>query len=667
MIRCFWKGLLLAAGAALALVGCGTSADVPPPKGYVSGSSDSPSSSSTPAAAKTVLQTGKAEENVVFKLGDLIEPFTPPKLEDLDKTVEWVAKPVLDPLQLLRDRQAKEEPLTTAATALQLRNETKADNDKILSALGRLSADDKEVNWDATMQWHAFGDVNSTNPLLVSSIVEADVQKFIGPDVITFDWAFEHFASRETVESWHTSKDGLYDKVVLRDDLTWSDGKPFTANDVAYSFQVLMTKAVPVPAVRQYASQLKWVEAYDDRTLVYFHKVPLATNSQNLNFPIIPKHAYVDSLPSDPTMTRDSKHVKLEDEPVVSGPYVIQSRKRGTEIVLERREGYYMHGGKQVRAKPYFKSIRFRIQTDPATALLALKAGDLDEMEITPEQFKTQTNDAEFYKLNTKVYATEWTTFHFLWNCKSPLFNDKQVRTAMSYAFDHQELLDTLLFKLCEPSTGIYHPTSRWAPEKPAQPYRQDLDKAEELLDAAGWQDSNRDGVRDKLIDGKRVDFKFTVITPNRPDRVAICQLLASSLDKIGVKCTPAAMEFQVVIEKLQKHDFQAAFGGWGSGTDPDTSENIWATGQNRNYAQYSNPEVDRLFVAGRRELDPARRPAIYQKIHELVWEDQPYTWLYYRNSFYGFNKSLRGYVFSPRGPYHYSPGFSSIYKTAQP
>jgi ABC-type transport system substrate-binding protein len=98
------------------------------------------------------------------------------------------------------------------------------------------------------------------------------------------------------------------------------------------------------------------------------------------------------------------------------------------------------------------------------------------------------------------------------------------------------------------------------------------------------------------------------------------------------------------------------------AGTDPDTSENIWATGAGRNFIGYSNPEVDRLFAEGRRELDRAKRAEKYARIQEILHDDQPYTWLYWRNSFYGFSKSLRGYVFSPRGPYHYSPGFGSLW-----
>lgn len=652
--------------AALLLVsaGCGCTGEMSEPVA-TNGDTQTGGSKDGKAGGESVAKATTPEAAVPFKLGDMIEPFTPPPLEELEKSVEWKDMPVLDSMELMRQRQAKETPQVSVAEALQLKNDSPENNEKIKSALGRLPADESAVNWDATMQRHAYGDVNSVNPLLISSVVEFDVQGLIGFGLFGFDWNFDNFASKDAVVSWQASKDGLYDKVVMRDDLTWSDGEPITAHDIAYSFQVILTKAVPVPAVRQGTSQLKWVEAYDDHTLVYFHKESLATNVHNVNFPIIPKHAYEATLAADPTLTRDPKHVALEDKPIVGGPYIISSRSRGTDIVLQRREDYYMHKGQQVRDKPHFKTVRFRIQSDPSTSVLAMKAGDLDEMELTPEQFKTQTDDADFYKLNTKAYATEWTSFHFLWNCKDPLFSDPRVRTAMSFAFDHEELLKVLQFGMCEPCTGTYHPTSKWAPKTPPKPYVQDLDKAEELLDEAGWADSNGDGIRDKTIDGKRIDFRFTVITNNRPDRISICQLLKRSLDQIGIDCDVNAMEFPVVIDKLQKHDFQAAFGGWGSGTDPDTSENIYATGQNRNYGEYSNPEVDKLFVEGRRELDPEKRPAIYAKISMLLWDDQPYTWLFYRNAFYGFNKDLRGYVFSPRGPYNYGPGFSSIYKTA--
>ncbi len=233
----------------------------------------------------------------------------------------------------------------------------------------------------------------------------------------------------------------------------------------------------------------------------------------------------------------------------------------------------------------------------------------------------------------------------------------------MSYAFDYKEMLDKLFYGLYEQSNGIFHPTAWMAPKKRLPFYKQDLDKAEELLDQAGWQDHDNDGIRDKKIDGKLVKFEFSIICPTIPDRIKLCTLLKENLAQIGVICNVRPLEGTVMQEKQLKHDFQAAFGGWGTGTDPDTSDNIWATGEGRNFGYYSNPKVDELYKQGRLEFDRKKRAEIYARIHTLIYEDQPYTFLYFRNSFYTFNKKLRGFNYSPRGPYHYGPGFSSIYK----
>src|SRR5690606_31422038 len=137
---------------------------------------------------------------------------------------------------------------------------------------------------------------------------------------------------------------------------------------------------VPVPAVRSGTDEIRWIEAYDDHTLVFFHKESLATNVWNVNFPVIPKHVFEESIDEDPTLQDSDYHVKYERNPVTGGPYVISSRTPKQEIVLTRRDSYYMHDGKQVRPKPYFREVRFRIIEDVNTALLALKNGEVEEM-----------------------------------------------------------------------------------------------------------------------------------------------------------------------------------------------------------------------------------------------------------------------------------------------
>jgi len=362
-------------------------------------------------------------------------------------------------------------------------------------------------------------------------------------------------------------------------------------------------------------------------------------------------------------MARSAHHAKLEDHPVVGGPYELVRRSRNQEFVVRRRENYSNPHGKQVRSKPYFKEIRVKVIEDFNTALVALKGGQIEEQLLRPEQWVNQTNDASFYKRNTKVTAVEWTEFHFVWNTQTPFFSDKRVRKAMSYAMDYDELLKVICQDMYQPAQGPFHPTSWLFPKEGPQPYKQDLKLAANLLAEAGWTDSDGDGILDKMIDGRRVPFEFTMLTYQTESGVMAATLMKMSLDQIGIICHVKPTEFTVLIDREQKHRFEAAMGGWGSGTDPDGTRNSYATGEARNYGMYSNKRVDELFQQGLRELDLDKRAAIYAEIHMILWEDQPYTWLFYRNAFYAFSKKVRGYNFAPTGPYLFSPGIHSIYK----
>jgi len=599
----------------------------------------------------------------------LREPIGSPPLAELDRAAEWQDRPVLDGMDNLRSQQDSEQPPPIPVEqALALRNTSDVENEQILNSLGRAApADGAGIDYDATFVRHVGGDLKSTNPMLRSSITEAEYHAmtgFNGGNLITYDRDINYFAPAATIASWQTSKDHKLNKIVLRDDITWSDGKPITAYDVEFSFKVIMSSAVPILSLRQGVDQFRWVQAYDDRTVVIFHKDAFATNDDTLaNFSIIPKHVYENSIADDTTLARSEYHTRLEDHPVVGGPYELTRRVRNQEFVVRRREDYYMFNGKQVRPKPHFKEIRTKAIEDFNTALLALKAGQIEEMYLRPEHWYTQANDAEFYRRNTKVHAVEWTAFHFVWNQKTPYFADRRVREAMSWAYDYKELLNTICRGLYQPCQGPFHPTNWAFPKNGPPPYHQDLDKAEDLLDEAGWTDSDGDGIRDQMINGRLVPFEFSLLTYQTETGLQASVLLKESLEKIGVICHVKATEFTVLVDSVQNRTFEAAMGGWAAGTDPDTTANIFATGETRNYASYSNPRVDELYEKGRREFDPEKRAAIYSEIHTTLWKDQPYTWLFYRNSFYAYSKKLRGYVFSPTGPYLFDPGMMSIYK----
>ncbi|WP_437186346.1 peptide-binding protein [Planctomicrobium sp. SH668] len=637
-------------------------------------SSSAPSTDSSPDQQESSGEAaGKekpaATEGSTAETEVLLEPFTPPSLDELNSATTWEAQPVLDATALLKKHFAENPPEMSLDEALKASNTNPEMNRKILSALGQPPSSPEEVDYEARASRHFSGELGSTNPLMMSSVVDFDYHSLTGFGLFSFDWNLIPFGAAEAIVSWDSSKDKLYDKVVLRDDLTWSDGTPITAHDIAFTFQAIMNPKVPVRAVRSSTSELKWVHAYDDRTVVFFHKKSLATNSENISFPILPKHIYEKAIAEDPTLRTSAANVAMESNPVVGGPYKLVKRVRGSEILLERRDDWFMHNGQQVRDKPYLKEIRFRIIEDPNTALLALKSGEIEELRLRPEQWMTQTGGADFTNRNVKVHGREWTYFYFGWNMSKsvPFFQDQRVREAMSYAFDHNEFLQNICYGLYEPGQGIFHPTAWMAPKPTPTPYTQNLDKAEDLLDAAGWEDSDGDGYRDRKINGKVQKFEFTVVVAAGSETgLKACELLKSNLDQIGIVCHIKPVEYVVMQDLTQKHQYDAMFGGWGTGTDPSTNKNLWTTRaireNGRNYGEYSNSKVDELFEKGEVTFDRDERAKIYAEIAAELWKDQPYTWLFYQQGFYGFSKNWRGYMFSPRNPFGYSPGFMSVW-----
>jgi peptide/nickel transport system substrate-binding protein len=623
----------------------------------VCGISASAAAPAEPADAK------KPAESQSFKLGDLVEPFTPPSLAELDKSADWQDMPVVDAMAELRDQKKKEPPLVSIAKALRMRNDSPEANKKILSALSVVPPPDgKGVNFNATIGRCEIMDLASTNPLLANSFAEFEFTDLTGFGLFNFDWNMVPFAAADSVVSWKTSKDHLEDKVIIRDDLVWSDGKPITAHDVAFSFKAIMSSKVPVPAVRAGTDQLKWVEAYDDHTLVYFHKAAQATGVWDVNFPIIPKHIFEKSIAEDPTLTTSAYHTQQQLHPIVGGPYELVNWNRGSDLLLRRRDSYFMYNGKQVRDKPYFKEVRFNILEDGNTRLLALKSGRIQESEIEAEQWQTQTSGPDYYDNNTKAFGNEWLYMYIGWNLKTPFFADVRVRQAMACTMNYDEMINDLCYGLYPRCHGIFAPDAWMYPKKPLPLYEQNLDKAEKLLDEAGWVDTDGDGIRDKEVNGVRIPFEFNLTVSQKPDRIDICNLFRENLDSIGVICHVVPMEAAVFQQRVQNKKYEAEMAGWGTGTDPYLTKDLFGTGEERNWGSYSNPKVDELYKAGLVEFDRQKRAEIYGKIANLIYADQPYLFLYNQNRFFGFSKMLRGYRFSPRGPYGYAPGFSSLW-----
>lgn len=582
--------------------------------------------------------------------------------EQAQKSGGWIPQPVLSSYDLSYDFFNPDKPHLSVEEAAKLKNDSPEANRKIIEAYQRFpnrknmkpEEDCPQVDYDAEFHRHISADATSFNPLFFNSTADAEIISYTQTSLLTLRLdTMEYVGSSDSIVSWDSSADHRMDKIILRDDLLWSDGTPLTAYDFEFSYDVIMSSAVPIAAVRSGTDMLLGVKAYDERTLVFFHQEPSPISPLNISYYVIPKHIYEKSIFEDPTLVRSPYHQKQEHQPVTSGPYVVEKHIPQSLIVLKRRENYYLVNGKQVREKSFFNRIHFQISPDSATAFMQMQNGDIEVMDFMPEQWLTQATTDEYYARNTKASASSWTYFALWFNLSEdcPFFQDIRVRQALSYAFDYEEMLKVHRKGLDSQCRGTFAESAPFFPKNANLEFMtQDYVKARTLLREAGWVDSDRDGILDKEWKGKRIPFSFTIQTSNKPERIELCNLFARCLRHLGIECTVQSMEFNVMCQRQIQHKFEMFMGGWGAGSDPYSGQNIWGTGEGRNFISYSNPEVDRLYAEGLREFDRQKRAEIYQKIHVHLYQDYPCIWLFNLDASAGFNKNLRGVGFYYRG-----------------
>jgi peptide/nickel transport system substrate-binding protein len=503
------------------------------------------------------------------------------------------------------------------------------------------------------------GSPNTLNPIFVSSLYEFTVVDTLYTGLFTFDKEMTWRPNEEIVEKYEESANLTEFTVKMKQGYTWHDGKPLTAHDVVYSWKEILDPQVPCPSQKSGTDQIYQCIALDDYTVKFVQKKPMATARWNLSFPIIPRHIFEKHKAEHPDLKTGEYYNQQSRQPIGSGPYKMIEWKENDKIVVERWEDY---AGK----KPYFKRIVFRIIPDVNVTLLSFEKETVDVIRrLSPQQFAKETNSESFAKVGYKAWGVQWAFAYIGWNMdgSNPFFNDKRVRFAMTHALNIPLILDKIFYNLATPCYGNYHPDS-WMYNPQVEHLGFDLEKSKEFLDQAGWKISEEDGWRYKEIDGQKIKFEFTLTlsqgSSTAPKMAAIYQ---EDLKKLGVEMKTRTLEWATFLQSIRKHEFQAETAMWGTGTDPDMGWNLWRTeeySKGRNYGGYSNERVDELFVKGRHEFDFEKRKKVYQKIHKIVYGDQPYTWIYNAPILSAFNKRIRGVQFSPRGIYGFDPSFAA-------
>ncbi|CAN5657951.1 peptide-binding protein [soil metagenome] len=334
-------------------------------------------------------------------------------------------------------------------------------------------------------------------------------------------------------------------------------------------------------------------------------------------------------------VARDAKYL------IGSGPYVFDNWKTGQAVTLKRNENFWNKDNKP----NYAKQIVFKIIQDQNAAVVAAKNKEIDYMfVIQPADFFENVKNPEQFQIK-KALVLEPTYVYIAWNNNRPFFSDKKVRLALGYAVDRQSIIDNLLFGAAVPIQSHIFYKSKFINDKLA-PIPYDLEKAKQLLDEAGWKDSDGDGIRDKMIDGKKVDFRFTFMNNNNPKRKKVMLVVIESLKQIGIRAELQEYEWSVFLDKLKKHDYDACYAAWQLSVTPDDPYQIFHSSQSEgdgsNHVVYKNPESDKLLEENRVTFDDVKRKEILDKWQEIIYDDQPYTFMWTETSRYFYSDRFR-------------------------
>jgi peptide/nickel transport system substrate-binding protein len=441
-------------------------------------------------------------------------------------------------------------------------------------------------------------------------------------------------------EKYEVSKDGLEITFHLRGDIYFSDGKPVTSDDVIFTYETVTNPKVDAANIANFYVDVERAVRIDERTVKFVMKKPYFKAVENLSFwdmGILPKHIY---------QFKDAEQFNRRiSNPVGSGPYVFEKWETGKEIVLRRNENYWGQ-------KPKLKKIVYRFVTNTVAAVQALRSHEVDIVIPESDQFADLVKDADFNKdFYCLSYWSPGTPFYYIgWNQSTVFFKDQRVRLAMTLIIDRERIVNQLLKGYGKTITGPFFINSPQN-DPNIKPWPCDLEKARQLLTQAGWVDTNGDGIREK--DGVPFRFKFTYANDSTLyNRLAT--FLKDEAEKVGIEIIPEPLEWSVVISRITDRNFESMVMGWGGDILEDPYQ-IWHSSQigNRgsNYVGFNNRQADSIMEQARRTMNEDKRNKLFHQLHQILHEQQPYTFLFTRPTFRLIDKRFKNVNIYKLGP----------------
>jgi len=488
-------------------------------------------------------------------------------------------------------------------------------------------------------------DVERPMPLVWQSSLDSDVVDIMYMALTRSAWRNGRLSFMLADESpmalaWHweyATPDSASLRYRMRSALRWSDGKPITAGDVVWSYRMYADPKVASPRSED-AAIVDSVKAENDSTVVFYFERRSPEMLYASGLPIAPRHQFEGAgaagIRTHPAINDPSKLV-------VSGTFRIGAWQPGERITFAPNPHF--------RPAPLLQSVVVRVIPEMTTRLVELQTGNVDMVRgISADRIpglRQRAPNLRFEREQRRFW--EFVAYNPL---KVDAFRDREVRRALALALDVPRIIRSLqLAEFTEPAGGPYPPIFRdlYDPQR-MRPMAQDTARAKQLLAAAGWRDTDGDGVLDK--GGK--PLSFTMITNSGNQRRAdVALIIQQQWKAVGVDVKLQQMEFNTFMEKQGTKDYEAVLGGWGVNLNPDLTP-LFATDANLNIVSYDDSVGQRLMRQAKEQPTPERANPLWRAAAERIVQEQPYTWLYYYDVVDGVSPRLRGIHIDTYGAY---------------
>lgn len=462
-------------------------------------------------------------------------------------------------------------------------------------------------------------------------------------------------------ESWSLSKDKLTYTIKLKKGVLWHDftdpvtkkewkDVEVTAHDFKFYVDVIKNKETDCAPLRTYFIDLDKIEVISDYEFkVHWKKKYFLSEVWTLGLTPLPRHLYhaYDGPFDGKRFNDDHERNRIV---VGCGPYRFAGWKKGQHIRLKRWDKYY---GAKYGVAPPISNIVLEVIPNRNTQFQALTSGKIDDMSLTPDQWINKTKTAQFDEKNGDLVKIKYPgrMYRYIgYNLNNPLFQDKRVRQALTHLVDRERIIKEVFHGLARIVTGSFFIDTPYY-DKSIKPYVFSIAKAKELFKAAGWKDSNGDGVLDK--DGRK--FEFSISCPNNsPNYDKMLPMIKEDMAKAGVIMNIRKREWSVFVQTLGKKKFDACIVGWGLPIESDPYQ-LWHSSQadvieSSNHIGFKNREADRLIEKIRVCFDIKERIKLCHAFHQLLHEEQPYTFLFSPYSLLTQSKRYRNVRVLPIG-----------------